>query len=130
MGASRLRAFRIVALAVAASFASTGCGKDADDREDVVPIMTCNLEAIAECDEIVGGMSIMQLTSAQWACAYKGGSYSFTARCPTTSVIGTCSIVGAYGGADLIERYYPPTDPASAEASCEGRFGVWASSGP
>lgn len=123
---SRPRLARIVAVVAAATAASTGCGKD--DQERAVPIMTCNLEASAECDEIIGGMGLMHLSEAEFHCTQRGGSYSFTTRCPTTAVVGTCSIANIYySGATLIERYYPPTDPATAKASCEQRNGVWAS---
>jgi hypothetical protein len=125
---SHLCLIRIVAVAAAAAVASTGCGKQ--DQEKVVPIMSCNMEASAECDEIIGGMSIMNLSQAEFYCTYRGGSYSFTTRCPTTPVVGTCTEAYAlccYGAEKKVVRYYPPTDPATAQASCEGRMGVWAS---
>ena len=122
---SHLRLISIVAVAAAAAVASTGCGQD--DQEKVVPIMSCNLEAMAECDEIIGGMSTMNMSQAEFNCTSRGGSYSFTTRCPTTPVVGTCSIPYAYGAEKKIERYYPPTDPATAQASCLQRWGVWTS---
>jgi hypothetical protein len=127
---SHLRLVSIVAVATAAAVASTGCGKQDQDQEKVVPIMSCNLEAIAECDEIIGGMSIMNLSQAEFYCTYRGGSYSLTTRCPTTPVVGTCTEAYAlccYGAEKKVERYYPPTDPATAKASCEEGMGVWAS---
>jgi hypothetical protein len=124
---SHLRLVSIVAVATAAAVASTGCGKQDQDQEKVVPIMSCNLEAIAECDEIIGGMSIMNLSQAEFYCTYRGGSYSLTTRCPTTPVVGTCSIAGMFGTANLIARYYPAADLATAQAWCKRMWGVWAS---
>ena len=93
-----------------------------------MPVMSCKLEANAECYEIIGGMSIMQLSGAQGVCTSRGGTYSDATWCPWTAVVGTCSTVGISPfGVALIERYYPPTDLASAKVSCEERNGVWAS---
>ena len=122
---SHIHLLRLVAVAVAASVASTGCGKD--EREYVEPIMSCNLEAIAECYEIIGVMSRMERADALHACEQRGGSPSDTTRCPTTAVVGTCSFANSFKTWTMIERYFPPTNPASAKVSCEQRNGVWAS---
>ena len=81
---SHLRLISIVAVATAAAVASTGCGQN--DQEKVVPIMSCNLEAMAECDEFIGIGSIMNMSAAEHDCTYRGGSYSWTTRCPFTTM--------------------------------------------
>lgn len=66
----------ILAVTIAASFASTGCGRE-DDREPEVPVMSCDLKAIAECDEVIGGMSIMQPSAvAEASCAHRFGVWT------------------------------------------------------
>jgi hypothetical protein len=124
---SHLRLISIVAVAAAAAVASTGCGQEKVMPDIGTTFLSCNLEALAECDEIIGGMTIMQKTGAQDSCTYRGGSYSLTTRCPTTPLAGTCSIAGMYGAANLIARYYPPADLATAQAWCKQMLGVWAS---
>jgi hypothetical protein len=124
---SHLHPLGLVAVAVAASVASTGCGKE--EQERVVPVMTCKLEASAECQEIIDqGMGLMDRSQAVFDCTRRGGTYSFATWCPWTAVVGTCSIAGIYTSEKftLIERYYPPTDLPTAKASCEQRNGVWA----
>jgi hypothetical protein len=123
---SHLRLISIVAVAAAAAVASTGCGQEKVMPDIGATFLSCNLEALAECDEIIGGMTIMQQTGAQDFCRQRGGSSSLTTRCPTTPVVGTCSIAGMYGAANLIARYYPPADLATAQSWCKQMWGVWA----
>ncbi len=82
-----------------------------------MPIMSCNLEASAECDEIIGSMGLMHMSQATYDCTKRGGSYSFTTWCPWTAVVGTCSIANIYSsGSTLIERYYPPSRSADRQS--------------
>jgi hypothetical protein len=101
---------------VLASLLGTVAGCGGDEKEEKPTKASCNVASLSFCMDIDG-----ILPTDATDCTSSGGVWSTSAACPTTNLVGTCTVSNPSANQTIAVRFYTPVwdDTLGASACTE-----------